>query len=106
MARLTCNLMKTSRKDQVLVLPYFPEAMSQGRPKLSNLLSYIKTSLNTYLGLQNNKDILNQESNAKSLSKDVSTLLQCISDMGNNLKLYLVIDQLDTAENEDGINFE
>ena len=107
LCKITTNLLKTSRKDQNLVLPYFPEAVSQGRPKLLLILRYIKSSLNTYLGLGTNKgDKSSSESTVKSLSKDVSTLLQCVADMGNNLKLYLIIDELDSVDKEDGITFE
>ena len=56
--------------------------------------------------LGTNENTNTRESTVKSLSKDVSTLLQCVADMGNNLRLYLIIDELDSVDTEDGITFE
>ena len=99
LAKLAFNLMKTQKSAQTLIVPYFPEAVSQGKLKMLSLLAYIKKVLQTHLGLTNddNTAILPGQTNLKSLTKDVYILLQNAADLCN-IQIMLLIDGLDSSD--------
>ena len=108
-----CDQMKSNHR--ILVLPFFSDALGQKRLKVSKFLGYLKTNLNELLGLEKSKKkatsspvFSSSRTNAKSLAKDVSSLLQNASEIMNNanFKLVLILDGLLHLEAEDGILHE
>ena len=83
-----------SRNNNTLIVPIFTENFgSAGKMNMAKILRFIKDCLTTHLGMKNNNEetekILLIENNIKSLTRDVSSLLESAPTLVNisNFKL-------------------
>jgi telomerase protein component 1 len=109
LSKICFNQMKTSKSGQTLVIPFFAEATSVGKVKLANMLQYLRDTLTTNLGLKSDQEdriipASAADANLKSLSKDVSTLLQTASSLTNvaNFRMIIFLDGIEALHHGEG----